>query len=202
MNAAPYLTSARLSARNRRTGWIVFGVVMGMLGLSFAAVPLYDLFCRTTGFGGTPMVASKPADRLGTRIYTVRFDAGVNPALPWRFEAEASSIQVRPGEVKTVTYKVRNISASETVGIASFNVLPEITGGYFNKLQCFCFTDVTLKPGETREESVVFFLDPDIENTPGLSHVDTITLSYTFFPSKTPTKPIAANEQTGGSLAR
>lgn len=198
----PATEAEALAARNRRTGWIVASVVGGMLGLSFAAAPLYDLFCRTTGFGGTPMVASKPADRIGTKIYTVRFDAGVNPALPWRFEAETSSIEVRPGEVKTVHYTVRNYSASETVGIASFNVLPEITGGYFNKLQCFCFTEVTLKPGESREESVVFFLDPDIEKAPGLSHVETITLSYTFFPAKMLDKPLAATVQKNGNPVR
>lgn len=198
----PAPSETELDARNRRTGLIVTGVVAGMLALSYAAVPLYDLFCRTTGFGGTPMVATKPAERVGTKVYTVRFDAGVSPALPWRFEPEAPLIEVRPGEVKTVYYTIRNLSAAETVGIASFNVVPEITGGYFNKLQCFCFTDVTLKPGETREESVVFFLDPEIEKAPGLAHVDTITLSYTFFPAKTPVKPVAAAEQKNGNLVR
>jgi cytochrome c oxidase assembly protein subunit 11 len=183
-----------IEQRNRRGGWIVAGVVFGMLGLSFAAAPLYDLFCRTTGFGGTPMRASAPAKAIGNKLYTVRFDAGVANGLNWRFEAEAASVQVKPGQVVTARYTVRNVGPVETTGIASFNVLPEITGGYFNKLECFCFTEQTLKPGEAREEAVVFFLDPALEADKTMSHIDTITLSYTFHPAKTqPGKPLAAN---------
>lgn len=191
-----------IARRNTRAGWIVGGVVFTMLGLSFAAVPLYDLFCRTTGFGGRPMVVKEAARTVGTRIYTVRFDAGVAQGLAWRFDAEKTSIEVRPGEVATVNYTVHNIGAGESTGIASFNVLPEITGGHFNKLQCFCFTEQTLKPGESREESVVFFLDPSIETEPGLAHIDTITLSYTFHPAKQPVKPLAANSTISGTVAR
>jgi cytochrome c oxidase assembly protein subunit 11 len=188
-----------LARRNTRVAVYVAGMVAGMLGLSFAAVPLYDLFCRTTGFGGTPMAAKEPASRIGSKPYAVRFDSGVAPGLAWRFEAEATSVTVLPGETKTVHYTVRNMGPTEATGIASFNVLPEITGGYFNKLQCFCYTEVTLKPGEAREESVVFFLDPKIETEPSLSHVHTITLSYTFFPAKTPAKPLAAAGQKDGA---
>ncbi|HRK23887.1 MAG TPA: cytochrome c oxidase assembly protein [Beijerinckiaceae bacterium] len=191
-----------IAARNRRTGWIVAGAVFGMLGLSFAAVPLYDLFCRTTGYGGRPMVAKEPARSLGTRLYTVRFDAGIAGGLNWRFEAAQASIEVRPGQVTTAHYTVRNVGPTESVGIASFNVLPEITGGYFNKLECFCYTEQALKPGEAREETVVFFLDPAIETDPGLSHVHTVTLSYTFHPAKGAGKSLAANQSSNGEIVQ
>lgn len=188
--------------RNRRTGWIMTGVVFGMLGLSFAAVPLYDLFCRTTGYGGRPMVVKEAARTIGNKAYTVRFDAGVATGLLWKFEAEQASISIKPGQVATVYYTVRNVGATESTGIASFNVLPEITGGHFNKLECFCFTEQSLKPGESREESVVFFLDPSIETEPSLAHIDTITLSYTFHPVKQPAKPLAANSTISGTTVR
>ena len=186
-------TSDGMERANRRGAWAVTAVVFGMLGLSFAAVPLYDLFCRTTGFGGTPMVAREAAKSIGTKTYTVRFDVGVSAGLNWQFDSERASIEVKPGQVTTVHYTVRNTGPQDSTGIASFNVLPEVTGGYFNKLECFCFTEQTLKPGESREETVVFFLDPEIEKDKALSHVDTITLSYTFHTAKTPSKPIAAN---------
>jgi len=178
------------------------GVVFGMLGLSFAAVPLYDLFCRTTGYGGRPMVVKEAAKTIGAKTYTVRFDAGVASGLSWKFEAEHASIEIKPGQVATVHYTVRNVGTTESAGIASFNVLPEITGGHFNKLECFCFTEQSLKPGEAREESVVFFLDPSIETEPGLKHIDTITLSYTFHPVKQPGKPLAANAAIEGRVLR
>lgn len=200
--STPAPSPETIAARNARAGWIVGGVVFTMLGLSFAAVPLYDLFCRTTGFGGRPMVVKEAARTVGTRSYTVRFDASVAQGLAWRFDAETTAIAVKPGEVTTVNYTVHNTGAGESTGIASFNVLPEITGGHFNKLQCFCFTEQTLKPGESREESVVFFLDPSIETEPGLAHIDTITLSYTFHPAKQPGKPLAANSITSGVTAR
>jgi cytochrome c oxidase assembly protein subunit 11 len=167
------------------------GLGMLMLGASFAAVPLYDWFCRTTGYGGTTMVASKAPTGRGSRPIEVRFDANVN-GLPWRFEAETTSVMVTPGEVATVYYRITNTSSRDSTGIASYGVLPEITGGFFSKIQCFCFTDQTLKAGETREEAVVFFVDPAIEANPDARHVRTITLSYTFFPSKTQVKPLAA----------
>ncbi|MCA0424932.1 MAG: cytochrome c oxidase assembly protein [Proteobacteria bacterium] len=186
------ILDAKTTERNRRVGWIVGGAGLFMLALSFAAVPLYDLFCRTTGYGGTPMVVKEAARSIGTKSYTVRFDAGVVAGLRWQFEPEAPSITVKPGQVVTARYTVRNVGPTETTGIASFNVVPEITGGYFNKLECFCFTEQTLKPGEAREEAVVFFLDPALEKEAHLSHIDTITLSYTFHPAKGAGKPLAA----------
>jgi cytochrome c oxidase assembly protein subunit 11 len=167
------------------------GFALAMLGASFASVPFYDWFCRSTGYGGTTMVAKAAPPVLGSKAITVRFDANVN-GLPWRFDAEAASITLVPGEVKTVYYKITNISDRETTGIASYGVSPDLAGGYFSKIQCFCFTDQTLKAGESREEAVVFFIDPAIETTPDTRIITTITLSYTFFPSKTPPKPLAS----------
>lgn len=181
-----------LEAQNRRTAYVTTAVVFGMLGAAYAAVPLYDLFCRTTGFGGTPMRVSEPSKTIGIKPYTVRFDSGMAAGLNWRFEPEQSSIEVKPGQVTTVHYTIENLGSAESTGIASFNVLPEITGGYFNKLECFCYTDQTLKPGEKREQTVVFFVDPAIEKDETMSHIDTLTLSYTFHPAKQPNKPIAA----------
>jgi cytochrome c oxidase assembly protein subunit 11 len=167
------------------------GFALVMLGASFAAVPLYDWFCRTTGFGGTTMVAKEAPVTKGSKSVTVRFDANVN-GLPWRFDAETSSIDLIPGEVKTVFYRLTNTSDRETVGIANYGVAPDLAGGFFSKIQCFCFTDQILKPGESREEAVVFFIDPAIEKSPDSRIINTITLSYTFFPSKTLPKPLAA----------
>lgn len=168
------------------------GFALTMLGASFAAVPLYDWFCRTTGFGGTTMVAKSAPAQTGAKPVTVRFDANVN-GLPWRFDAETASVTLLPGEVRTIYYRLTNTSDKETVGVANYGVAPDLAGGYFSKIQCFCFTDQVLKPGESREEAVVFFVDPAIEQNPDSRIINTITLSYTFFPSKTQAKPVAAN---------
>jgi len=171
------------------------GFALTMLGVSFAAVPLYDWFCRATGFGGTTMVAKSAPSETGSRPVTVRFDANVN-GLPWRFESETPTVSLLPGEVRTVFYRLTNTSDRETTGIANYGVSPELAGGYFSKIQCFCFTDQTLAPGESREEAVVFFVDPAIERNPDARIINTITLSYTFFPSKTQSRPVAANAGT------
>jgi cytochrome c oxidase assembly protein subunit 11 len=167
------------------------GFALVMLGASFAAVPLYDWFCRATGFGGMTLVARQAPMAVGSRAVTVRFDANVI-GLPWRFEPETPSVDIIPGEVKTVYYRITNTSDRETTGVASYGVSPDLAGGFFSKIQCFCFTDQILKPGESREEAVVFFVDPAIETSKDGRIINTITLSYTFFPSKTPAKPLAA----------
>ncbi len=131
----------------------------------------------------------------GQKPITVRFDANVT-GLPWRFEAETTSVTLLPGEVRTVYYKLTNTSDRETIGVANYGVSPDLAGGFFSKIQCFCFTDQTLQPGETREEAVVFFVDPAIEKSADTRIINTITLSYTFFPSKTQSKPLAANSGT------
>jgi cytochrome c oxidase assembly protein subunit 11 len=184
--------SDKLERSNVRVAASTGLLALTMLGAAFAAVPLYDWFCRTTGYGGTTMVAKQAPSQIGTRKILVRFDANVSAGLGWEFTAETPTVEVLPGEVKTVFYKITNTSNRETTGIASYGVTPEITGGYFSKIQCFCFTDQTLKPGESRDEAVVFFVDPLMEKEADLKHIKTITLSYTFFPSKTPAKPLAA----------
>jgi cytochrome c oxidase assembly protein subunit 11 len=158
--------------------------VAAMVGAAYAAVPLYNWFCRTTGFGGTPQVATAaPADILQRKI-KVRFDANVAGGLPWRFEPEQNSIEVKIGEVVTVKYRVVNESARETVGIASYNVSPATVGAYFSKINCFCFTDQRLEAGEKRDMTVVFFVAPDIVKDSEQDGLDTITLSYTMYPAR------------------
>src|SRR5947208_14713518 len=149
-----------------------------MIGMAYAAVPLYNWFCRTTGFGGTTQVATAAPSRILDRKVTVRFDANVLGGLPWRFEPEQNSIEVRLGEVVTVSYRVVNESARETVGIASYNVSPPTVGAHFSKLNCFCFTDQRLKGGEKRGMTVVFFVDPALAQDSEQDRLDTNTLSY------------------------
>jgi cytochrome c oxidase assembly protein subunit 11 len=177
----------------RRTAVICCVVVAGMVGLSFAAVPLYNLFCRTTGFAGTPRVGTAPAETVSNRSITVRFDANLSQGVPWRFQPEVESVKVKLGETKTIFYKIANTSDRETTGIAAFNVQPDQTGAYFVKIQCFCFTEQTLKPGEVVEAPVVFYVDPALDKNPDLRDLSTITLSYTMFPSKDGA-PVAAAE--------
>ena len=165
-----------------------------MVGAAYAAVPLYDWFCRTTGFGGTTQVSTAaPAQMLG-RSLTVRFDANVAPGLPWRFVPEKNSIDVRIGEVLTVNYTVTNLAARDTVGQASYNVTPPTTGAYFQKINCFCFTEQPMKAGETREMPVVFYVDPALARDAEQDGLNTITLSYTYFPVRQP-EPLTVSTQ-------
>jgi cytochrome c oxidase assembly protein subunit 11 len=153
----------------------------GMVGMAFAAVPLYDWFCRTTGFGGTPMLASAaPAHALDRKVI-VRFDANVAGGLPWRFMPEQNSVEVRVGDVITVNYVAINESDREIVGNATYNVSPPTVGAYFSKINCFCFTEQRLKPGEKREMPVVFFIDPKLVQDSEHDNLNTITLSYTMY---------------------
>lgn len=181
MAAAPDRTA---QDRARRTALVCAGVVFGMTGLSFAAVPLYDLFCKVTGFGGTPKIGTAGASTVIDRAMSVRFDANVAPGLGWRFEAESQEIKLRVGETKTVFYKVTNTGNRPTTGIATYNVQPERVASFFVKIQCFCFTEQTLKPGESLEAPVVFYVDPEIAQERELDGIKAITLSYTYFPSK------------------
>ena len=162
-----------------------------MVGMAYAAVPLYNWFCRTTGFGGTTQVATAAPGGVLERKITVRFDANIAPGLPWRFEPEVNSVDVRIGEVATVYYTVTNQAARETSGQAAYNVTPPTVGGYFSKINCFCFTEQRLKPGEKREMAVVFFVDPALAANSENDDLDTITLSYTFYPLRA--QPVADN---------
>jgi len=163
--------------------------VAAMVGAAYAAVPLYNWFCRTTGFGGTTQVATAAPSHILDRKLKIRFDANVAGGLPWRFEAEQSSIEVKIGEVVTVSYSVVNESARETVGVASYNVSPPTAGVYFSKINCFCFTDQRLKGGEKRDMTVVFFVDPELAKDWEQDGLDTITLSYTMYPARQPEAP-------------
>ena len=184
----PVVVDAR---KNQRVAAIATCGFLFMLGMSFAAVPLYDLFCRMTGYGGTVQVAKKAPAQVVERSFTIRFDANVAPGLGWKFEPELSEITIKAGEVKTVGYTVRSLNPETTTGIASYNVSPDQMGAWFNKLACFCFTEITMKPGEARSEEVVFFIDPAIINENSMDRFHTITLSYTFFPVKSPARPVA-----------
>ena len=172
-------------------------LVAVMVGASYAAVPLYDWFCRTTGFGGATQVASAaPGEVLGRKV-TVRFDSNVGGGLPWRVTPEVTSIDVRLGEVVTVYYAFTNLSARATTGIAAYNVAPTTSGGYFNKINCFCFTEQTLAAGEKRELAVVFFVDPALAADAEMHDLNTITLSYTLYPARQPDKPVAESARAG-----
>ncbi len=167
-----------------------------MVGLAYAAVPLYDLFCRVTGFDGTPLVGSGPAARVLDRTVKVRFDANVAPGLNWRFTPEVTEIEAKLGETQTVFYKVRNAGVA-AAGIATFNVQPGQAGGYFVKIQCFCFNEQVLQAGETMDFPVVFYIDPAIASEPNLKHLNAITLSYTYFASKNG-QPVATTSAASG----
>ena len=157
-----------------------------MVGAAYAAVPLYNWFCRTTGFGGTPQIATIAPSQAISRTIKVRFDANVAGGLPWAFEPERNLIEARIGEVITVNYHVANQSARDTVAIASYNVSPPTAGAYFSKINCFCFNEQRLKAGEKRELAVVFFVDPALTKDAEQDGLDSITLSYTMYPVREP----------------
>jgi cytochrome c oxidase assembly protein subunit 11 len=153
-----------------------------MVGMSYAAVPFYTWFCRATGFGGIPQIVSVAPGEISDRQITVRFDANLGPGLPWHFEPERTSIDVRLGEVVTIYYTVTNLSAQETAGQAVYNVTPTTVGAYFDKINCFCFTEQRLAGGEKRDMAVVFYVDPALARDSEDDDLNTITLSYTFYP--------------------
>jgi len=171
-------------------------VVVLMVGASYAAVPFYNWFCRATGFNGTTQVATQaPSGAPLARKIAVRFDANIAPGLPWKFEPEQTEIEVRLGEVVTVFYSVINQAARTTSGQAAYNVTPLTVGSYFQKINCFCFTEQTMAPGEKREMPVVFYVDPQLAKDSENDGLNTITLSYTFYPVRDPApKPVAAGE--------
>src|SRR5271155_3003564 len=171
-------------------------VVALMVGASYAAVPFYNWFCRATGFNGTTQVAtSAPSTAPLERRIAIRFDSNVAGGLPWKFEPEQTEIHIKIGQVVTVYYTVTNQSARTTTGQAAYNVAPLTVGAYFDKINCFCFTEQTMAPGEKRQMPVVFYVDPSIVNESDNDGLNTITLSYTFYPVRDPApKPLAASE--------
>ncbi len=170
-----------------------------MVGAAYAAVPLYTWFCRATGFGGVPQVVEAAPGVISDRHVTVRFDSNVGAGLPWRFEPERKTIDVRLGEVVTVYYTATNLSAHETDAQAVYNVTPTTVGGYFDKINCFCFTEQHLAPNERREMAVVFYVDPELAKDSDQDDLNTITLSYTFFPLRPAKVGGAGSATTGGS---
>jgi cytochrome c oxidase assembly protein subunit 11 len=166
---------------NKRLGLMLVGVVAGMAGLAYASVPLYQLFCQVTGYGGTTQVATALPEKTSERMITVRFNADVDPHLPWAFQPVEREMTLRVGESGLAFFRAQNLSARGTVGTAAFNVTPQKAGQYFNKVQCFCFTEQHLAAGGSMDMPVSFFVDPAIDEDPNLQEVKTITLSYTFF---------------------
>lgn len=170
-----------LGSRNRKTLLTCLAVVAGMTGLSFASAPLYDLFCRVTGFAGTPQIAARSSGVIVDRIMRIRFDASVNSALPWRFAPVKREIPVKIGETAVAFYRATNDGDETITGTATFNVTPLKVGKYFTKIDCFCFTEQRLAAGQTADMPVTFFVDPEIVDDPNLDDVTTITLSYTLY---------------------
>ena len=160
---------------------LLLSVVAGMIGLSFASVPLYSLFCRVTGFGGTTQRAAVAPKGVADAFITIRFDAETAPDLGWEFRPLTRQIRVRPGEPHEVFYRATNRGSEPVTGTATYNVTPTKSGIYFDKLQCFCFTEQRLDPGESRDMGVRFFVDPELVKDPSTRDVNTITLSYTMF---------------------
>ena len=168
--------------RNAKTALLMALIVAAMVGLAFASAPLYRMFCEYTGFDGTPQRADRAPGAVAGQV-GVRFDANVHPGLPWRFEPEQTTVRVKPGAKTQIFYRAQNLSAKTLTGQAVFNVSPDQVGKYFKKIQCFCFTEQTLKAGETKDMPVIFFVDPAIKKDPDTKNVDEITLSYTFYPT-------------------
>ena len=181
-----------LIRRHRVVALSCAAFVVTMVGVAYASVPLYDWFCRTTGFGGIPLVAKQAPAMPIARKMTVRFDGNVAGGLPWTFAPEKNEIELAVGDTALFHYAAKSLGTRDTVGIASYNVSPPEAAGYFNKIQCFCFIDQKLAPGERMEMPVVFFIDPAIDQDAAFKSLRTITLSYTFFPSKKAPDPLAA----------
>ena len=190
--------------KNARIAWTLVLITGGMLGMAYAAVPLYQAFCRATGFAGTPLVAQSDDRPVIARTVQVRFDTNVDPGLAWRFEPVQREVKVHLGEEKLVYFHATNLSQRPIVGAANYNVTPERTAGWFNKVQCFCFTEQLLKPGQSVDMPVIFLVDPDMAKDRAYDDINTITLSYTFHEAKTPhakelLRAESANESGKGS---
>ena len=188
-------------SKNIRVAVIAAGVAAGMVGMSYAAVPLYRLFCQVTGFGGTTQRAEAAPASATDHMVSVRFDANTSANLHWSFHAVQTSMTVKVGEQNMAFYKATNVSDQPITGSAVFNVTPVQAGIYFNKIQCFCFTEQTLQPGESIEMPVSYFVDPDMLQDPDTQNIKEITLSYTFYPVDKPKSVSEAPAAAPGSVA-
>lgn len=175
-----------LRRKNRNAALGVFGIVLCMTALAFASVPLYNLFCRITGYGGTTQVAQAAPDTVSERIITVRLNAETASSLPWEFAPEQRRVDVHPGQKALISYKAVNLAGAPVTGTAVYNVSPPKAGKYFKKIECFCFGEQLLEAGQEVAMPVLFFIDPKIDEDPGMKDVTTITLSYTFFKIDSP----------------
>jgi cytochrome c oxidase assembly protein subunit 11 len=174
------------ASRNNRTAGIAAVAGLAMLGLAFASVPLYREFCQVTGYGGTTQRATfAPGADAAAGHITVRFDGNVSPKLPWRFGPAQETVRVVPGASTQIFYLAKNLSDHPITGQAAFNVSPDVVGKYFDKIQCFCFTEQTLQPGQSVKMPVIFYVDPKLRDDPDAKDVHEITLSYTFYPVET-----------------
>ena len=172
--------------KNRRSAAALGVVAAGMVGLAFASVPLYQLFCKITGYAGTPRIdANAGRGAVSSKTLDVRFDANTDPHIPWGFKAEQLALTVKMGEPTLAFYRAHNNSNETITGTAVFNVTPFKAAPYFSKIQCFCFTEQTLKPGESVDMPVEFVVDPEILKDPNTSEIKAITLSYTFYRAET-----------------
>ena len=178
--------------RKGATALLLVSVVAGMAGLSFASVPLYRLFCQATGVGGTTQRADRAPANASDVVVTIRFNAETAPDLGWEFHPLQDAVTVHPGEQRQIFYRAVNKTTQPVTAAATFNVTPAKSGIYFDKLQCFCFSEQHLEPGESADMGVVFFVDPDILTDPNTTELRTITLSYTMFRAHTPVRPTAS----------
>ena len=201
------MTDATLSRAKRRTGVGTALIAFGMIGAAYASVPLYRIFCQTTGFGGTTSRAEAAAvpdaqrlQALGGRTIKIRFDSNIAPGMAWKFAPRDRENVIKIGEKRMAFFTATNLASVPTTGRAIFNVSPDTAGAYFRKIECFCFTEQTLAVGETAQMPVTYFVDPAILNDPDASKIDEITLSYTFFPVDNPTaKPVSKTATSAAS---
>ncbi len=194
--------------KNAKVGLICLSLAGAMVGVSYAAVPLYRIFCQITGYGGTTQKAEEYKGKVSEKVFTVSFDSNISRELAWKFKPKQREVKLRLGEKVTAYYMATNIGKDTSTGESTFNVSPQAAGQYFNKIQCFCFTEQTLAAGEKVEMPVLFYIDPEIVNDPLFENISTITLSYTFYPKeldetaksaglKKPANPTSKSGQSG-----
>lgn len=188
--------------KNRKTLFTMLGLSIAMVGLAYASVPLYDLFCRITGYGGTTQVADRTPDQIIERTIKVRFAANVNRDMPWEFHPVQKEQSVRVGQQALAFYEAENLTEAPITGTATFNVSPFKAGQYFTKIDCFCFTEQTLSPGERVDMPVTYFIDPEIANDRNLDDVKEIVLSYTFFKTEAAGEKVALNDDVAAKPIR
>lgn len=191
------MTAGTGSNKNLKVAAVAASVAVGMVGLAYASVPLYNLFCRVTGFGGTTQRADAAPATVLDREIRIAFDANVNSGLGWDFKPVQRHQTVRIGEQSLAFYHATNLGKEPVTGTATFNVSPPQAGQYFSKIQCFCFTEQTLQPGQSVDMPVTYYVDPDIINDPDLKNLDTITLSYTFF--RADKDPVQTSDVSAGA---